>query len=905
MGSSKLFKRLGITLTGIVMAIGVGVGLSQRGEYKEARAAEQSVTFNLTGTTNRTTVSQALITYQSGDVYCSIIRAEGKTRVDNYCPSPTSGGTDTSSHTRVYNGNSIEFGVGTGYVITKIDISCDGNKPGGLSTSGQYSPSATITGSSPNWTASFAAAVRSKTVTATTNATGYVKSFTIYYDSASLDPSVDITSSESSKTISKLKGDTDTGVQVTLSNITTPSWTFTFDEGGDEGKASSSYIRVAQGQPSNGVYTLTINLDAVHPVVDSVRQNTVIHISVSGTACSDTISVTVNPKPAAGTMVAKLNGVTIDGAVEVPTNSYRQFTFAAEDTDGNAYSIKAADLDASIISGDSFASIRGSTGVNGDAVGSATARFALKVLASVYVDVEVNVLDDYLVSVNSVTYNNNLAASQGGSPTTAIFATRTGNTYFGSTDDIPLENFLFSYTNSYVSGQPASIFSYDFSHGETVDATHKTQTIYVFCTLGSASCNSYSVTVEQVNDPLTAITLTNVTSHAQNIVRNGSFQLEWSYTPANPTDGKGVEFSVSNASSGSEISVNNTGLISAGTVPGATARITIKSDHDNTINDYVDVTVVMDEMKYTADLPEVQTPSASVAVGDRVVIVGVDKDTDKYELTGFAGASTDYGVGTLYTTSITKACAFTVEAGTANNSFAFKTSDNKYLAYVNGKNSITNASEKDEYCSWTFTNSLIQNVGNTDRYLYLNYNQSDQSKPKAPRFAGYLDKTEDMYTANFTVPTFIKITGGLTPIDVTSELYNAVCNNFGENKTYAWDAACETFKSSNWNTAGAAITGLSGYANYHLNVAVANAEGNVVQQFLAKYDVVVDKFGTTYDFLNRYTSGGIHYNERTTSGLSSSINNSSNDLTIAIIAIASVSTLAIGGYFFIRRRKER
>ena len=34
MGSSKLFKRLGITLTGIAMAIGVGVGLSQRGEYK-------------------------------------------------------------------------------------------------------------------------------------------------------------------------------------------------------------------------------------------------------------------------------------------------------------------------------------------------------------------------------------------------------------------------------------------------------------------------------------------------------------------------------------------------------------------------------------------------------------------------------------------------------------------------------------------------------------------------------------------------------------------------------------------------------------------------------------------------------------------------------------------------------
>ena len=45
MGSSKLFKRLGIALTGMALAIGVGVGLSQRGEYKEARAAETTTTY--------------------------------------------------------------------------------------------------------------------------------------------------------------------------------------------------------------------------------------------------------------------------------------------------------------------------------------------------------------------------------------------------------------------------------------------------------------------------------------------------------------------------------------------------------------------------------------------------------------------------------------------------------------------------------------------------------------------------------------------------------------------------------------------------------------------------------------------------------------------------------------------
>lgn len=37
--ASKILKRLGIALTGMALAVGVGVGLSQRGEYKEARAA--------------------------------------------------------------------------------------------------------------------------------------------------------------------------------------------------------------------------------------------------------------------------------------------------------------------------------------------------------------------------------------------------------------------------------------------------------------------------------------------------------------------------------------------------------------------------------------------------------------------------------------------------------------------------------------------------------------------------------------------------------------------------------------------------------------------------------------------------------------------------------------------------
>lgn len=53
MGSTKLFKRLGLALTGMALAIGVGVGLSQRGEYKEARATEvvyYQLTASKTGT---------------------------------------------------------------------------------------------------------------------------------------------------------------------------------------------------------------------------------------------------------------------------------------------------------------------------------------------------------------------------------------------------------------------------------------------------------------------------------------------------------------------------------------------------------------------------------------------------------------------------------------------------------------------------------------------------------------------------------------------------------------------------------------------------------------------------------------------------------------------------------------
>ena len=264
---------------------------------------------------------------------------------------------------------------------------------------------------------------------------------------------------------------------------------YTYDENEEEGLASSSVISVsASALDGDKISTLTITTKATG--------STILHISVNGTACTSSIPVTVSPKPAEGTMVAKLNSNPVAGTVEIKNGGFRQFTFAAEDTDGNAYAVAAADVTGEKQSGTAELTISG-TRVTANSLGNAVVRYSLNILPSVYVDITLNSIDDYKQTVNAITFHDNLVGTQGGSLNIAsVIATKTASMHFGGDAVAIADNeLLFSYTNNRATGVAAGSFVYDFAHGEAVDATHKLQTVYVFTTFDESYFGNFNITI--------------------------------------------------------------------------------------------------------------------------------------------------------------------------------------------------------------------------------------------------------------------------------------------------------------------------------------------------------------------------------------------------------------------------
>ncbi len=141
------------------------------------------------------------------------------------------------------------------------------------------------------------------------------------------------------------------------------------------------------------------------------------------------------------------------------------------------------------------------------------------------------------------------------------------------------------------------------------------------------------------------------------------------------------------------------------------------------------------------------TLATSLSVGDEVVLV--DTDVAK-ELSGISTTSTPYGtVADVENSTPTGKLPLTVVAGSASGTFAFKTSENKYLSWSSG-NSLTTETSVTKNSSWnvSFSSSdeaTITNVNTSTRKLQ--YNSSN------PRFACYTSTQK-------AVKLFKKETGG-------------------------------------------------------------------------------------------------------------------------------------------------
>ena len=121
--------------------------------------------------------------------------------------------------------------------------------------------------------------------------------------------------------------------------------------------------------------------------------------------------------------------------------------------------------------------------------------------------------------------------------------------------------------------------------------------------------------------------------------------------------------------------------------------------------------------------------ATSIEVGDRLALVC---NTKLKELSGFSGASTNYGTDASYAGSPAGVYPLTVVQGYSGSTYAFKTSDNTYLSW-SSQNSLTTRSNIINESSWNVTfasgNATISNAKDNSRKLQ--YNSS------SPRFACY------------------------------------------------------------------------------------------------------------------------------------------------------------------------
>ena len=115
---------------------------------------------------------------------------------------------------------------------------------------------------------------------------------------------------------------------------------------------------------------------------------------------------------------------------------------------------------------------------------------------------------------------------------------------------------------------------------------------------------------------------------------------------------------------------------------------------------------------------------------------------------------------------------------------------------------------------------------------------------------------------------------------------------------------------TNWDDLGLEFLDLDPDLIDIAKTANANKDSsNVIEQAMARYDLILRKYGIGNgagqhdDFIGRFSEGGANYNSSNVSFFET--NNGGSNTSIIITVISVLSLTALGGFFFIKKRKEQ
>ena len=304
---------------------------------------------------------------------------------------------------------------------------------------------------------------------------------------------------------------------------------------------------------------------------------------------------------------------------------------------------------------------------------------------------------------------------------------------------------------------------------------------------------------------------------------------------------------------------------------------------------------------------------SSINIGDTIVITGTKADgTEPQELSGVSGTT---GTIEAFTTNPSGVYKLTVVEGANEGQVAFKDADNNYLSHSGADKTLSVSSTLDSSSSWTVE---FDSESPTKAIVTNAYSESPLQYNPGNCFRVYSSKSQQPVQ-------FYKGTASYTPTGESFANTNAIaqkavlefaakfnedmeCTNAGTTSNVAthWGQLAQTF--NDWFVED--DKGLTSAQKEHALALFANAYsedgGDSLQDMLARYDYIIHKYNSLgyklKDFLNvdagrPEVKGAVRFNALI------NFKDSGSALIIAITSI--VSGLAIGGYFFLRKKKEQ
>ena len=307
--------------------------------------------------------------------------------------------------------------------------------------------------------------------------------------------------------------------------------------------------------------------------------------------------------------------------------------------------------------------------------------------------------------------------------------------------------------------------------------------------------------------------------------------------------------------------------------------------------------------------------ATSISVGDTVYLASTVR-----ELSGISTTSTKYGLATAYTGEPNKLYPLTVAAGSEDGSYSFTNSSGDYLHVTNGNtlnvnstlstsSSFTVSFDNDGNATITslaYTTRSIQYNASSGSERFANYNSGGQTAVQLWKDtpAGTKDIANKNLKVQHVVVEYAK--------DFSSRLAG-ICVSYGSTDVTElkneWSDLAEEFsdwiKNGDKGLEGDEITlALSMFANADSVDKEKVLTADSLQNMLAKYDWIVSHYKSDCaDFLHSEASRGEVQNASGRISILGNIAVTSNTTAI-IVLISLVSLTAIGGYFFLRKRKE-